>query len=73
MLTHHHRLTVTLEHIPWITFWLQKLGVGAQAIRKQRQFAMARAEARVKQGAKTKDLFYYLVERLLLLQICARS
>ncbi|KAK7692347.1 hypothetical protein QCA50_003972 [Cerrena zonata] len=54
------KLTVRLEHIPWITHWMQKFGVGAQVVRKQRAFAVDRAKSRIKQGAKTKDLFYYL-------------
>ncbi|CAL1706398.1 unnamed protein product [Somion occarium] len=54
------RATLFFEHIPWVTYWVQKLGIASGAVKKQRAFSLARADERYQQGSKTKDLFYYL-------------
>lgn len=47
--------------IPWAMRFLLKVPFGASAVTKFRSFAVTSAKKRLKKGAATKDLFYYLV------------
>ncbi|EKM52044.1 uncharacterized protein PHACADRAFT_102490 [Phanerochaete carnosa HHB-10118-sp] len=48
------------HHIPWLAHFARRLPVSG-GVKKRRRWALERTTVRYKQGATTKDLFYYLV------------
>ena len=50
-----------VSHIPWAMPLIQKLPFVAKDLLKMRKFGVDSAMARMRRGAKSKDLYYYLV------------
>lgn len=48
------------HHVPWLAHYAKRLPI-SEEVKKMRRFALGRAAIRYKNGATTKDLFYYLV------------
>ncbi|KZP24070.1 high nitrogen upregulated cytochrome P450 monooxygenase 2 [Athelia psychrophila] len=54
------RLTVAMGHSPWVARYYKYIPVGAENTRF-REFAVNRAQMRIKQGSMTKDVFHHFL------------
>lgn len=56
-----HSSAMRFEHIPWVSYYLIRFPALVPNLYKLRTLAFERCRIRFKNGAITKDLFYYLV------------
>ena len=68
----NHSLTMTLgriafmyEHVPWLSYYAKKLPGAGSDVKQMRAMAFGQTEKRYAAGTTSRDLFYYLVRRVM--------
>lgn len=62
------RGSMLYHHVPWLAHYAKRLPMSPE-VKKMRQFVLGRTAMRYNAGATSKDLFYYLVNYTVLLDI----